>query len=215
MFASPSDTLVLDTTKLQVWRQNADYDYGSELVPHQETFMEWLQKQIGHFFDSVFGTIFFDKNAWWIWAVLGLFIILLTVLIIYLKHPGLFMRSGKNVGSLDYDVTEDTIYGIDFSQEIEKAIERHDYREALRLLYLQTLKLLSDNHRIEWQPFKTPTQYTHECRHADFIQLSRLFVMVRYGGFEATEEIIGKMRSYQEGIRNALFQIEEGGDHEE
>lgn len=215
MITSPSDTLVLDTAKLQVWWQDADYDYGSELVPHQETFMEWVQMQIGHFLDSIFKTVFFQENSWWVWSVLGLIFILLAGLLIYLKHPGLFLRSGKKVGSLDYDITEDTIYGVDFSQEIEKAMERRDYREAVRLLYLHTLKLLSDNHQIEWQPFKTPTQYTYEWHHADFNQLSRLFVMVRYGGFEATEEMIGKVRSYQEGIRNNLVQTEEGGSHEE
>ena len=70
------------------------------------------------------------------------------------------MRSPKN--KLPYEVGEDTIYGVDFSGGIADALSRSDYREAVRLLYLQTLKRLSDEKRIDWQPYKTPTQYINE-----------------------------------------------------
>lgn len=214
MFASPSDTLVIDTAKLSVWRQDGDYDYGRELVPHQDTFGEWLQKVWSEFFDSTIRRVF-GQNSEWLWVVLGIIIILLLLWIFFVVRPGLFMRSDKKVDSLDYDVTEDTIYGIDFPTEIEKAISRHDFREALRLMYLQTLKWLSDHQLIDWQTFKTPTQYTKEWHNDDFLKLTRLFVMVRYGGFEATEEMIAEMRVRQETIRNVLLQEGKGGNHEE
>lgn len=102
------------------------------------------------------------------WTVLGIIVILAILWIVFVVRPSVFMRSGKKVDALNYDVTEDTIYGIDFPSEIEKSLDRHDYREALRLMYLQTLKWLSANHQIDWQSFKTPTQYTNEWRNADF-----------------------------------------------
>ena len=64
-------------------------------------------------------------------------------------------RSGRQA-PLEYEVTEDTIYGVDFEREIARAMERKDYREAMRFTYLQTLKMLSDHQLIDWQPFKTP-----------------------------------------------------------
>ena len=149
------------------------------------------------------------------WTVLGIIVILAILWIVFVVRPSVFMRSGKKADALDYDVTEDTIYGIDFPSEIEKTISRHDFREALRLMYLQTLKWLSDNHLIEWQSFKTPTQYTKEWRNADFLKITRLFVRVRYGGFEATEKMIAEMRVCQEAVRRAILQGEKGGDHEE
>lgn len=214
MFTSPSDTLVIDTAKLSVWRHDGDYAYGRELVPHQDTFGEWLQNELTNFFDSLFHNTFFAQNRVWLWTFLGIIIFLVLLWILFVVRPGLFMRSGKNV-SLDYDVTEDTIYGIDFPAEIEKAISCHDYREALRLMYLQTLKWLSDYHKIEWQCFKTPTQYTQEWHNVDFQKLSRLFVTVRYGGFEATEKMIADIRACQEAIMSVLLQEEKGGAHEE
>ena len=91
------------------------------------------------------------------------------------------MRSPKN--KLPYEVGEDTIYGVDFSGGIADALSRSDYREAVRLLYLQTLKRLSDEKRIDWQPYKTPTQYINEVRIPVFRQLTNHFLRVRYGNF--------------------------------
>ena len=108
------------------------------------------------------------------------------------------MRSSKN--KLPYEVEEDTIYGVDFSGGIADALSRSDYREAVRLLYLQTLKRLSDEKRIDWQPYKTPTQYINEVRMPVFRQLTNHFLRVRYGNFEATEELFDSMKSLQEEI---------------
>ena len=81
-------------------------------------------------------------------------------------------------------------------------MENENFREALRLMYLQTLKSLSDYHQIEWQPFKTPTQYTFEFRQADFKRMTSLFVRVRYGGFDADKDMIRDMHNLQASVDN-------------
>ena len=100
-----------------------------------------------------------------------------------------------------YAVEEDTIYGVDFARGIADALSRSDYREAVRLLYLQTLKQLSDEKRIDWQLYKTPTQYVYEVRMPAFRQLTNHFLRVRYGNFEATEALFHVMRSLQEEVK--------------
>lgn len=108
------------------------------------------------------------------------------------------MVSRKN--ALPYTIEEDTIYGVDFPGGITEALSRQDYREAIRLLYLQTLKQLSDAERIDWQLYKTPTQYINEVRMPAFRQLTNHFLRVRYGNFEATEELFRTMQTLQEEI---------------
>lgn len=76
---------------------------------------------------------------------------------------------------MNYSVHEDTIYGVDFDFEIKRAMERKDYRESIRLLYLQTLKLLSDEGRIDWQPYKTPTEYIYEVKQEALRRLFQAF----------------------------------------
>lgn len=111
------------------------------------------------------------------------------------------MRSGKK---LAYHVEEDTIYGIDFEKEISAAMLRNEYREAVRLLYLQTLKQLSDAEKIDWQPYKTPTEYTYELKanalRTPFRELTNRFLRVRYGNFEATEALFHEMQTLQREI---------------
>ena len=106
------------------------------------------------------------------------------------------MISRKN--ALPYAVEEDTIYGVDFARGIADALSRSDYREAVRLLYLQTLKQLSDEKRIDWQLYKTPTQYVYEVRMPAFRQLTNHFLRVRYGNFEALFHV---MQSLQEEVK--------------
>ena len=199
---TPSDTLVLDTARLRVWQQEDDYAYSRELVPAQKSLMDWLGEQFDQFWESVFGTAFYQEYSSLMWILVGVFLVIGILLFLFYKHPELFMRSHKN--SLPYTVEEDTIYGVDFPKGIDEALSRRDYREAIRLLYLQTLKQLSDAERIDWQLYKTPTQYIYEVRLPAFRQMTNHFLRVRYGNFEATEELFREMQALQE-------EIEKGG----
>lgn len=210
MMGNLSDTLVVDTARLAAWRQEDDYAYDRELVPNQKSVMEWIGDQINEFFDTIFGSDFYEVNASTIWIVIAVISLLAIGTFLLKRHPELFMRSGKGK-QVEYEVTDDNIYGVDFNTEINKAMERKDYREVLRLVYLQTLRLLSDNHLLNWQPFKTPTQYTLEWKNADFQLMTRLFIRVRYGKFEASQEMVAQMFGYQKQVSYVISHEEKGG----
>jgi len=83
-------------------------------------------------------------------------------------------------------------------------LSRKDYQLAVRLVYLQTLKHLSDFRCIDWQTYKTPTEYLYEMKRKgvsdDFRQLTNRFLMVRYGNFEATESTYETVKNLQQII---------------
>ncbi|WPU93489.1 DUF4129 domain-containing protein [Mucilaginibacter sabulilitoris] len=89
--------------------------------------------------------------------------------------------------SLTYTESLENIHELNFDSEIEKAISQHNYRLAVRLLYLRCLKQLSDNNLIHWQIDKTNSAYVHELNDASqrqaFSLLTRQFEYVWYGGF--------------------------------
>ena len=58
-----------------------------------------------------------------------------------------------------------------------------------------------DEKRIDWQLYKTPTQYVYEVRMPAFRQLTNHFLRVRYGNFEATEALFHVMQSLQEEVK--------------
>lgn len=200
MLTAPTDTLMVDTARLHVWLQDADYGYDRELMSYHKSLTEWLTEQIDNFLRNIFGSDFYQTYGDDLWIVLGLVVLLVVSLFAVLRYRGVFGGSGRQ--DMEYEVTADTIYGVDFDQAIAQAWARKDYRDTLRLLYLQTLKQLSDHHHIQWQPFKTPTQYAYEYPNADFRKMTNLFIRVRYGNFEATELMVNEMRSYQRCVDN-------------
>lgn len=162
MLTSPADTLVCDTVQIAKWQSESAYDYNRELITPEINIFEWFRRQFGELLRKIFGSRFAEEYSELILICLAIIILLLIIWFVYKKRPELFMRSPKN--KLPYEVGEDTIYGVDFAGGIADALSRSDYREAVRLLYLQTLKRLSDEKRIDWQPYKTPTQYIKEVR---------------------------------------------------
>ena len=72
------------------------------------------------------------------------------------------------------------------------------------LLNVEMCDFIHDAERIDWQLYKTPTQYIYEVRLPAFRQMTNHFLRVRYGNFEATEELFREMQALQE-------EIEKGG----
>lgn len=190
-----TDSLVIDQQLLQAFQDDSAYDYSRELVQTDSSLWNWLTNAISHFLDNLSGNHFFHSYNHILWMGLAVvFILALAILFYRWQH-----RSGKHDTALptDYDIQTDTIYGIDFAQLIAQARSQGNYREAARLTYLQTLRWLSDQKLIDWQLYKTPTQYTYEVTSPPFRQLTQLFLRLRYGGFSATEEQANEMTALQ------------------
>lgn len=199
---APIDTLVYDTAAIAGWQAQSAYDYNRELVTPEIDLIGWFNIWLGKLLQKIFGNRFAEEYTELVLAGLFIIILLLIIWFLYKKRPELFMRSKKN---LAYSVQEDTIYGVDFLKEIDTALLNSDYREAIRFLYLQTLKQLSDAESLDWQPYKTPTEYIYEVKgdalRGVFRKLTDRFLRVRYGNFEATEALFHEMQSLQDEIR--------------
>lgn len=205
MFTSASDTLVADTAALNAWRQNPDFDYARELVQPDVSVWRWIEMYVARFFELLFDNRFYRDNGTAIWIGLGVAVVIAVAVFVIHKRPELFRRSEKPL-AVDYAVTEDAIYGVDFVGEISSAMARKDYREAVRLVYLHTLRVLSDCGKIDWKPFKTPGQYTWEFPAADFKMLSNHFLRVRYGNFMAGEELVEEMLRLHAAIGHSVVE---------
>jgi hypothetical protein len=195
------DTLVCDTTKIALWKSDPAFRYDDELTTSSPNLLEWIMEKIQKFLQYVLGGVFNEKNTW-IFIIVGVLIIGVIVWFVIYKHPSLFVRKRKD--KLDYSLEEDNIYGIDFDAEIKKALAAADYRAVVRLLYLQTLKMLSDEGRIDWQLYKTPTQYIREMKTPSFTLMTNHFLRIRYGNFKATKAIVEEMEGLQ-------AEVEKGG----
>jgi len=164
------------------------------------SFTDWLLLMVQEFMNDIFGDVIDSTLVNWLLSFLAMGVLGMIAWYLWRYHPGLFQLQEQS--QTDYENTEDTIYGVDFETGIAHSLTHEDYREAIRLRYLQTLKKLSDASLIDWQPFKTPNQYVQEfsasslCSDtvatgpaAAFRSLTAHFLRIRYGNFPATSQL--------------------------
>jgi len=99
--------------------------------------------------------------------------------------------------TIPYDESVENIYAIDFNAEVDKAVSQQNYRLAVRLLYLRSLRQLADAGLIDWDINKTNTIYIDELTNAEqrlaFKLLTRQFEYVWYGEFIIDAQIFTKI----------------------
>ncbi len=187
-----ADTLRPDTTALHTFRMDADYDYTRELYESDFSVWDWLVKHLGaylhHHRDDLFGLSNIPVGVWIALAI----VVLLVIIGIFIHRRSALFYKDVTV-STNEPANEDNIYGVDFEASIGEALAARDWRCVVRLRYLQTLRALADDGRIDWRPSKTPTQYTREVTTEPFRVMTRHFLRVRYGGFVADETMADEM----------------------
>ena len=193
------DTLQIDTLQLSAFQHDPQFDYDRELMDGSQSLMEWITEVIGEWISETFDVVVSSEFVTYLLVMLGLLVIAFFAWFWWYKRPKMFMKGEKD-DDWDYDVEEDTIYGVNFEAGIARALENQDYRQAVRLVYLQTLKYLEDEGRIEWQLSRTPSQYVRQVNTPAFTSLSRHFINVRYGNFIATLDLYEQIKALQDEI---------------
>lgn len=193
-----SDTLSCDSALLHQYHADEAYNYARELQAPELDWWDWLMSKIGEFLSDLFSIQ--DKGDFRIviYIVIALAFIALIAFILYRYQFKLFGRAGKVTNEND---EEDNIYGVDFDAVYAKAMAQKDYYKAVRIVYLRTLRWLSDGNKISWQLYKTPTQYTREFLSVDFERMTTAFMRVRYGNYQASEELVKLMTDLESKIK--------------
>ena len=191
-----------DANTLTKFRKDKDFNYNGEAVGEPtawDRFWSWLWHTIGSLFRKVpYGGSILK------YVLLGLAISLLAYIVfksIGLDPIQLLRRESAKI-AVPYTESLENIHEINFDNEIDKAVAQHNYRLAVRLLYLKCLKQLSDGNLIQWQIDKTNTAYFYELSNPEqkqtFGQLTRQFEYVWYGDFNIDKDTFSNI--------NTLFQ---------
>lgn len=133
--------------------------------------------------------------------ILVLFAVAVGIIMVLLGlKPGfLFRRKGGQTEAAAAAVEEgEDIHNMRFETELEKAIRLGNYRLAVRIQYLDTLKKLSDRGLIRWLPNKTNWEYVQELAgtpySGGFRQITTAFEYAWYGEFAIDEPVFRLMR---------------------
>ncbi|WP_316792976.1 hypothetical protein [Pedobacter frigoris] len=183
-----------DARKINEFRSSKDFQYD-DVPPQQESlwerFWKWFWSLISRLLSNIHSLS--SKGSFVKYMAIAVFLALIVFAVIKIIGADLkiFSKKSKAV-QVPYYETDDNIHEINFNEEIDKAISSGNYRLAVRLLYLLSLKQLNDKSLIYWLPEKTNQTYLSEIKDENkriqFSSLTRQFEYIWYGEFMISKE---------------------------
>ncbi len=152
--------------------------------------------------------IFFNSETFrviaWILIIVGFAAIVVSYLI---SNDIIFVKSkARKLNNLSTDEEEisDNIFEIDFETHIAKALAASNYRLAIRLMFLQTIKTMSNKNIIQYAADKTNFDYLMQLSGTKYFSLfsksSLNYEYTWYGNFEVNEQQFAT-------IKNNIYQL--------
>ena len=193
--------------KLRELRESGDYNYTEEATVGEsilESLWNWLVSMMIWFFSKL--TLTGTGNFFL--YLLGLIVLILIVLAV-LKVDAFRVLTGRSDSGVSKGVFHENIHAMDFDSLLQAALAKRDYRNAVRLMFLQSLKLLSDKQLIDWQAGKTNHDYLNEVQTEEIKkglgQLSYYFDYAWYGGFSVSEDQFIRVQTIFNSWRGKLL----------
>jgi hypothetical protein len=163
------ESRTFDNASLQELKKDKAFQYEKIQEPVKslwERFWDWVWHWITRFLSTKEGKTTLNVLL----IVFGVsMIIFFVVKVMGMNKNGFLGRSSKD--TLDYTISADDIHSISFNEAIQDAIATSNYRLAIRLLYLQSLKKLSDKGFIDWKINKTNSDYLKETNDKQWAHL--------------------------------------------
>ena len=137
------------------------------------------------------------NTVFWILLIAG-FVALLTWFL-STANIRLFRKKTKDVKEEVEQEGVTDIFQMDLDLDIQRAIDAKDYTLAVRLLYLQTLRALSDRNLIKYSHEKTNRDYLFQLGstpyYKTFFRLTRSFDYTWYGQFPVSQDSFNAIRN--------------------
>jgi len=203
------ETRSFKTEHLESFRADPDFDYDRQSFSSISIFdiiLAWLWN---NFFKYLLqpGTATFWEILIYIFAFST--IVYLVRQFMKNKLSGLFYKAENNQGKIA-SINENNIHERDLNKLLEQEIENGRFRNAVRLMYLISLKTLSKNNLIHWKIGKTNQEYCSEInsdsQKALFSNLTKLYEYVWYGDFEISKISFELISGHFRELRNSCEQ---------
>ncbi len=195
------NNLIFPYDSVKKWRNQKDYSYTKYLDSLLKALNEEALKKQQEppeppgFFSNLLGS---GIVGFLLWA----FVICFIGFILYrlFLSEGGFRRRSKTMNEMVPGVQEEIITPeSDFDALIRQALQKNNYRQAIRYQYLRTLHLLAGKSLVVLAPDKTNYQYVTEIVNRDqqqaFAGLTLNYEYVWYGEFEIDKNIYEKIET--------------------
>jgi len=147
-------------------------------------------------------------NLLWFLVVGGFIAILIWFLIA--SDVKLFRKSPPVIDHISEgeDLNTENIYDIDYEESLKRVVAAGNYRMAIRLLYLQTLKEMAVRNLIRYKQERTNNDYLIQLfqttYYRDFFRLTRNFEYAWYGQFPVSSEAFAAIQQEFSSFKQRL-----------
>ena len=157
------------------------------------------------------GIMYFFKFFWWL-IVLVILAVMGAAILIYLRRNGYVFKRGKSetvkeevqLADVDHDA-------IAYDSAIQQAIAEGKLRLAVRLMYLQVIRVLADKEIIEYSKEKTNAAYLRSLSqtqwHKSFARLTVDYEYIWYGEVPVNGEQFSTIQGQFKQLLNELGYI--------
>ena len=188
------------------YKNDVDFQYENELIQTPgllDRFWAWLWNKYNQIISTEAGrttmNIFF-----WALGIGGIAFFIYKVI----KMNRLSLFASNQQTNMPYKVESEDIHAIQFDTAINEALQTGNYRLAIRLSYLQNLKMLADRELIDWRPNKTNTDYWKELSaialRPAFRSITNIFEYAWYGSHTVEKEDFDTMKQEINQFKNQL-----------
>lgn len=199
----------LEYSNIKSYREQKDFDYrekNARSISLWDKFWLWFWEQFYRMSQKKSVQKGFEVFIW-------IFSISLILFAIYrltgMERRFFFQGDGKG-RPLSYREEQEDIHSIDFNLAIREAIDKQQYRVAIRLMYLKNIKVLSDRNLIQFKPNKTNFDYARELRSSayarGFEDITLVYEYAWYGEFPVERETFERLSDifsdYEKTIRS-------------
>lgn len=200
------DPRTFNVSSIDSFKALKDFQYENEPIEQQslwDRFWLWFW----HMYDQIMSTESGRTTMNIIYILLALSAVAFFVFrVMRMNKVALFATNVPN--STAYSLEEENIYQISFEEAIRDATSNGNYRLAIRLLYLQNLKLLADKNLIAWLPGKTNADYKKELKSTgisdSFSNITGIFEVAWYGHREIEKDDYEKLGDSFVNFKNQL-----------
>lgn len=207
---------VQQITKDDLKKYHDDKNFNYSEVIQEESILNkivlWFRNLVTKIFEWLFGVGKASGLLKFIFNILPyVTLIFLVYLLIrfFLKVDSRTLITGQqDAATITFTEEEHILKNEDIHVLIKNAIKHQNYRLAIRYYYLLSLKKLSQNHIISWEPQKTNEDYISEIDpivlKTDFSNITRIYDYVWYGEFDIDVLKFEALKSQFESLNNTL-----------
>jgi hypothetical protein len=169
-------------TTMEGFKNDKDLNY--ERKPRKPIDLGWLNVLL-------IGLVVLIQRAWIIIIVIAAAVIGWLIYVLLKRNGYVFSRKTAQPGEVDFKEVEE-MGAVAYDKQIKAAIAEKKFRLAVRLLYLQSLRLLADNQRIVFNINKTNAAYLRELSptplYKPFARLTLDYEYIWYGEMQVDDQ---------------------------